>query len=88
MNRQEELLSGGRGGGGRCGADRQAATGDLTQTLMAQVLAPCWDQVHMCIFESSQSEGSYVGDLLSSVTAVQGENTLHIPKSFHSVVKF
>ena len=36
-------------------------------TLMAQVLVPCWNQVHICIFESSQSEGSYVGDLLYSV---------------------
>ena len=32
-------------------------------TLMAQVLAPCWNQMHVRIFESSQLEGSYVGDL-------------------------
>ena len=33
-------------------------------TLMAQVLVPCWNQMHVCIFESSQLECSYVGDLL------------------------
>ena len=33
-------------------------------TLMAQVLVPCWNQMHICIFESSKIEGSYVGDLL------------------------
>ena len=32
--------------------------------LMAQVLVPCWNQVHVCSFESSQLEGSYVRDLL------------------------
>ena len=35
-------------------------------TLMAQVLVPCWNQMHICIFESSQLEGSYVGNLLCS----------------------
>ena len=32
--------------------------------LMAQVLVPCWNQMHVRIFESSQLEGLYVGDLL------------------------
>jgi len=27
-------------------------------TLMAQVLVPCWNQMHIQIFESSQLEGS------------------------------
>ena len=30
-------------------------------TLMAQVLVPCWNQMHICIFESLQLEGSCVG---------------------------
>ena len=25
---------------------------------------PCWNQMHLCIFESLRLEGSYVGDLL------------------------
>ena len=33
-------------------------------TLMAQVLVPCWNQMHVHISESSQLEGLYVGDLL------------------------
>ena len=33
-------------------------------TLMAQVLVPCWNQMHVRIFESSQLECSYVGNLL------------------------
>ena len=32
--------------------------------LMAQVLAPCWHQLHVCIFENSQLEGLYVEDSL------------------------
>ena len=31
---------------------------------MAQVLVPRWNQIHIRIFESSQLEGAYVGDLL------------------------
>ena len=27
----------------------------------------CWDQMYICLFESSQLEGSYVGDLLYRV---------------------
>ena len=34
-------------------------------TLMAQVLVPCWNQMYVPIFESSQLEGLYVGDLLA-----------------------
>ena len=33
-------------------------------TWMEQVLAPCWNLIHILIFESSQLEGSYVGDLI------------------------
>ena len=39
---------------------RQAAV-SLTPDLMAQVLVPCWNQMHILIFESSQLEGSYLG---------------------------
>ena len=31
---------------------------------MAQVLAPCWNQMHNHIFESSHFEGVYRGELL------------------------
>ena len=34
--------------------------------LMGQVLVPCWNHMHVPIFESLQLEGSYVGDLLYS----------------------
>ena len=27
----------------------------------------CWDKMYICLFESSQLEGSYVGDLLYRV---------------------
>ena len=33
-------------------------------TLVFQVLVPCWNQMHIPIFESSKLEGLYVGDLL------------------------
>lgn len=32
--------------------------------LMAQALIPCWNWMYICILESSQAEGSHVGDLL------------------------
>ena len=32
--------------------------------LMAQVLVPCWNQMYVPIFESSQLEGLYIRDLL------------------------
>lgn len=32
--------------------------------LMAQVLAPYWHQLYVCIFENSQLEGLYVADSL------------------------
>ena len=37
---------------------------DSHLTLMAQVLVPCWSQMHARVFESLQLEGLYVGDLL------------------------
>ena len=33
-------------------------------TWVARNLVPCWNQMHICIFESLQLEGSYVGDLV------------------------
>ena len=52
-------------------AEGSSATGDGGKLqfhsclmLMAQVLASCWNQMHISIFESSQLEGLYVGDLL------------------------
>ena len=35
--------------------------------LMAQVLAPYWHQLHVCIFENSQLEGLYVEDSLYNI---------------------
>ena len=45
---------------------RRRASCDVTQRLtpMAQVLVPCWNKMHVRIFESWHLEGSYVGDLL------------------------
>ena len=52
-------------------AEGSSAIGDegklqchLRLTSMAQVLVPCWNQMHVHIFESSRLEGLYVGDLL------------------------
>ena len=58
VNRKGELLSGGEGvGDGR--AEGSSAIGDegklqchLRLTSMAQVLVPCWNQMHVHIFES------------------------------------
>ena len=36
----------------------------LCLTLTAQALVPWWNQMHICIFESSQLKGPYVGNLL------------------------
>ena len=33
-------------------------------TLMAQILVPCWTDMHVSISASLQLEGSYVGNLL------------------------
>ena len=38
----------------------QAAV-SLTLDLITPVLVPCWDQMHILIFESSQLEDSYLG---------------------------
>ena len=35
-------------------------------TLVAEILVPCWDQMHIH-FESSQLDGLYVGDLLHAI---------------------
>ena len=43
-------------------AERSSAIGDGGQTAIS--LTPDVDETHICIFESSQLEGSYVGDLL------------------------
>ena len=55
------------GDGGAEGSSPQETEGKLQflscLMLMEQVLLPCWNQMHVCTFESSQLEGSYVGDL-------------------------
>ena len=38
-------------------------------TLMAQVLVPCWNQMHVCTFESLQLDGWHVADLLYCLSA-------------------
>ena len=43
-------------------AERSSAIGDGAQAAVS--LAPDVDRKHVCIFESLQLEGSYVGDLL------------------------
>ena len=62
MNRQEEVLTG-RGeevGDGR--AEGSSEIGDGGQ--VATSLTPDVDGTHVCIFEGSQLEGSYVRDFL------------------------
>ena len=44
--------------------DRRQVAVLLTPDLMAQVLVPWWNWIHVRTFESSQLEGLYVGDLL------------------------
>ena len=39
-------------------------------TMMAQVLVPCWNQMHISFFESSQLEGSHVENLLCSFNSL------------------
>ena len=41
-------------------------------TLMAQVLVPCWNQIHVRIFESLQLKGLYVGDLTVCDCSLKG----------------
>ena len=36
--------------------------------LMAQVLVPCWNQMHVCVFASSQLVRLYVGNLLCNIS--------------------
>ena len=62
MNGQEELLTGGGRGGGDGRAEGSSAIGDREQAAIS--LMPGIDGTHICIFESLQLEGSYVGDLL------------------------
>ena len=45
-----------------CRAEGLSAIGDGGHTTIS--LTPDFDGMHVCIFESSQLEGSYVGDLL------------------------
>ena len=47
---------------GDCRAEGSSATGDKGQA--AVLLMPDVDGMHVCIFESSQLEDSYVGELL------------------------
>ena len=61
MNRQDEFLEEGeKVGDGR--AEGSSAVGDGGQAAVSLRLDT--DGMHMCIFESSKLEGSYVGDLL------------------------
>ena len=63
MNKQEELQTGGGGeevGDGR--AEGSSAVRDGGQAAIS--LTPDVDVTHVRIFESSQLEGSYVGDLV------------------------
>ena len=50
------------------GPQQQQAQGELQlnsgRTSMAQVPAPCWNQMHVCTFESLPLEGLYAGNLL------------------------
>ena len=70
MNRQEEFLEeGDKAGDGRAeGSSAVANEGQAPVAprphVMAQVLVPCWNQVHVHVFESLKLEGLYVGDLL------------------------
>ena len=71
MNRQEEFLEeGDKAGDGRAeGSSAVANEGQAPVAprphVMAQVLVPCWNQVHVHVFESLKLEGLYVGDLLN-----------------------
>ena len=61
MNRRELLMEEGvEVGDGR--AEGSSAVGDGGQAAVSLRLDT--DGMHMCIFESSKLEGSYVGDLL------------------------
>lgn len=71
MNRQEELLAGGRRQSGRCQSRRVVSNKEMEGKLqshsglmlMAQVPGSCWNQMqtsHLWL----QLEGLYVGDLL------------------------
>ena len=71
VKRQEESLTGG-GRGGRWETvelkDRQQweMEGKLQchSHLPLMALVPCWNQMHVLIFESLQLEDSYIGDFL------------------------
>ena len=62
MNRMEELLTGGGRGGGDGRVKGSSAIGGGGQATVS--LTPDVDGMHIRTFESSQLEGSYVGDLL------------------------
>ena len=62
MNRMEELLTGGGRGGGDGRVKGSSAIGGGGQATVS--LTPDVDGMHIRTFESSQLEGSYVGDLI------------------------
>ena len=63
VGRQEELLTGGGTGDGRYGwAEGSSAIADVGQAAVS--LIPDVIGMNICIFESLQLEGLYVGDLL------------------------
>ena len=43
-------------------------------TLMAQVLALCWNQLHVHMFEGSQPEGLYIRELMHPAREGRGES--------------
>ena len=60
--------------------------------LMAQVLVPCWNQMHIHIFESLKLESSNVGDLaiyrsISLVKQMQKSSTKHQQTEFNKTLK-
>ena len=73
MNRQERLLTGGGRGGGRHRTEGLSERGDRGQDAIS--LMPNVDGMHIPIFESSQLEDSYVGDLPYNLVHVADEET-------------
>ena len=79
-NRLEERLieeEVGVGAHGTEGCQRQETGVSCSHSplaLMAQVLAPCWHQLHAHMFEGSQLEGLYVRELMHPAREARGES--------------
>ena len=68
------------------GPQQQQAEGELQlnsgRTSMAQVLAPCWNQMHVCNLKFH----SYIGDLLYILCRTEGgKNPLFIASGAHVI---